>query len=561
MSLLGDDGRGFELARKLETVGAWRMWLGDSLYSSFVHFLSSPSSWDSFMRADDIKSKAQIHLQLRTRALLFDKATVTLFLSSNMQSLASSSFPFSKLNPNYLQLHGDDVYYTLDDADQRREGGGGVAPNSAPSKIHSRSGFGVGPRYSESEKDSIPQRFSLGNRESDKRSPEEMSTYLKLLNKHKKRRSAFTPSIHPNSVLDGTSSADDDVLLLPETVFMLNSVPDSALPLITRTQDNQKIEFCGVFDTLPQTRSSVVIERLGISLEQGGGLNRGKNGSEGNRRLLGSEQASQMSQKVVARMLARMGFEGASEVPVEVLSQMLRCHIGKLGRTLKVLSDSYRKQCSAIDLLKMFLQTSGYRSNLGALMELVKDGTRNVVQPTPQQMHAIQAQMQAQQQSNMRIPQQVQIQRQQLAAMASPQMQQQMTHPQNLAFQPQHLERMRRRQSATPRPAMDMDKDRPLVQVKLENPSELPMDGNAFSRNALQLRQQQLAATMTNFQAQSSSQFRQLTPMQAQQLQAANMSILRAPPVKVEGFQELMGGDASLKHESDENKLRSPSSK
>lgn len=216
-------------------------------------------------------------------------------------------------------------------------------------------------QFIENYKVSRPYRFTLGNRESDKRSPEEMSTYLKLLNKHKKRRVAFTPSMHPNSVLDGTSSVDDDVFLLPETMFMLNCVPDCALPLINRTQDNQRIEFHEVLDVLPQAKSSFVIERLGISVEQGGSLHRGKNGSEGSRKLLGPEQASQLSQKVVARMLARVGFSGASEVPVEVFSQMLRCHIGKLGRILKVLADSYRKQCSAIDLLKMFLQTSGYR--------------------------------------------------------------------------------------------------------------------------------------------------------------------------------------------------------
>lgn len=39
------------------------------------------------------------------------------------------------------------------------------------------------------------------------------------------------------------------------------------------------------------------------------------------------------------------------------------------------------------------------------------------------------------------------------------------------------------------------------------------------------------------------------------------MGIVRAPPVKVEGFQELMGGDASVKHDTEENKLTSPSSK
>lgn len=40
-----------------------------------------------------------------------------------------------------------------------------------------------------------------------------------------------------------------------------------------------------------------------------------------------------------------------------------------------------------------------------------------------------------------------------------------------------------------------------------------------------------------------------------------SMGIVRAPPVKVEGFQELMGGDASSKHDADENRLMSPSSK
>ncbi|XP_048233178.1 uncharacterized protein LOC8273703 isoform X2 [Ricinus communis] len=573
MSLLGDDGNGYDLARKLESLGTWRTWLGDSLYSNFVHFLSSPSSWDSFMRTDDSKSKAQIHLQLRARALLFDKATVSLFISNNNNSC--SALAVSKLNPSYLQLHGDDVYFTLEDGDQRQ--------NAALSKSHSKSAFSIGSRYGEPEMEGLTQRFrneefpeswynqfiekykvsrpyrlSVGERESDKRSPEEMSSYLRLVDKHKRRRISSTPSMHSSSVLDGSNSTDDDDLsFFPETMFMLNCVPDSALPLIIRPQDNQKIEFHGVLDSLPQTRSSVVIERLGISVEQGGSLHRAKNGSEGNKKLISQEQASQMCQKVVARMLARVGFDSATELPVEVLSQALRCHISELGRNLKILADNYRKQCSAIDLLKMFLQTAGFKASTG-LMELVKDGTRNVVQPTQQQMHAIQSQLQAQHQSTLRLPQQIPRQ-------MHPQMQQ-MVHPQNLAFQQQQqLERMRRRQPSTPRPAMDIDKDRPMVQVKIENPSELPMDGNAFnpmhSRHPqMQFRQQQLAA-ISSLQAQSSNQFRQLASMQVPQVQSPNMGIVRAPPVKVEGFQELMGGDASVKHDPEENKRTSPSGK
>uniref|UniRef100_A0A251UZD2 Uncharacterized protein n=1 Tax=Helianthus annuus TaxID=4232 RepID=A0A251UZD2_HELAN len=66
------------------------------------------------MRTDETWSRAQIHLQLCARALLFDKACVSLFPRSNRSSPSSNS----KLNPNYLQLHGDDVYYTLENPTQ-----------------------------------------------------------------------------------------------------------------------------------------------------------------------------------------------------------------------------------------------------------------------------------------------------------------------------------------------------------------------------------------------------------------------------------------------------------
>lgn len=166
MALLGEEGRGYELARKLESCGVWSMWLGESNHASFVHCLASPASWEAFMRADESKSRAQIQLQLRARALLFDKACVSLFLRSNpssssSSSLASSSLALSKLNPTCeflirfsaflffwkiwwltllvadLRLHGDDVYFTLEnsaqDGVQQREGG--VSSNTASSKV------------------------------------------------------------------------------------------------------------------------------------------------------------------------------------------------------------------------------------------------------------------------------------------------------------------------------------------------------------------------------------------------------------------------------------------
>ncbi|XP_023906453.1 uncharacterized protein LOC136062121 [Quercus suber] len=601
MALLGDDGRGYELARKLESVGVWRTWLGESNYAIFLHFLESPSLWDSFMRVDDSKSRPQILLQLRVRALLFDKASVSLFLRSNPSS--SSSLSVSKLNPTYLQLHGDDVYFTLESAAQDV----GVSSNTASSKIQSRAGFSVGSRYGESEIDNVSQRFrneelsetwynqfiekyrvskpyrlSSGDHESDKRTPEDMSSYLRLLEKQKKRRVAFkedrymgygnsmlenASNMHPNSVLNGKNSIEDDAPFLPETMFTLNCVPDSALPLMDRVEENQKVEFHGVLDNLPQVmiRSPVMIERLGIrpeylSMEHGGNLHRGKIGSEGKRKHLGPEQASQLSRQVIARMLISSGFDGATEVPVEVFSQLLSCHVCKLGRILKVLADSYRKQCSATELLKMFLKTLGY-SNLGPLAEHVKDGSKNLVQQT-QQLQGIQSQLQSLQHNSLRIAQQMPRQ-------IHPQMQP-IVHPQNLTFQQQpqqqQLDRIRRRQPSTPRPVMDVEKDRPMVQVKIENPSELPMDGNSFNTiNArhhpqMQLRAQQIAA-MSNLHPQTGTQFRQMTSLQIPQVQTQSMGIVRAPPVKVEGFQELMGGDATSKHDADENRLMSPSSK
>ncbi|XP_038999914.1 uncharacterized protein LOC120125583 [Hibiscus syriacus] len=539
------------------------------------------------MLIDDSTSRAQIHLQLRCRALLFDKATVALFLRShptnaaNNNSSSSSSVAVSKLNPNYLQLHGDDVYFTLEGSSQD----GAAASNTAPSK--SKSSFSTGSRYVEPEFDSLSQRYrneelpetwynqfiekykltrpyklSLGDRESEKRTPEEMTVYLRTLEKHKRRRVAFQDDQrmgYGNTGLDGNTSADDDTPFFPETMFLMNCVPDSPLPPTTRVRDKKTIEFYGVLDTLPQvsTRSPVMIERLGIrpeylNMEQGANINRGKTP----KKHLSQEQASQVSRKVIARLLTGVGFEGATEAPVEVFSQFLSCHISKLGRNLKVLTDNYRKQCSAIELIRMFLQTSGY-SNFGALAELVKDSTRNLVQQTQQQMHAIQSQLQPQHQNAFRMAQQLQMTRQ-----MHPQMQQ-MVHTQNLSFQQQQqLERMLRRHPSTPRPVMDMgDKDRPLVQVKLENPSELPMDNNAFNpinarHQQMQFRQQQLAA-MSSLHSQSNNQFRQL--MSPQISQTMNMGgVVRAPPVKVEGFSELMGGDTTLKHEAEENKLTSP---
>ncbi|CAK8537125.1 unnamed protein product [Lathyrus sativus] len=553
MSLLGEDGRGYELARSLESNGVWRKWLGDSHYTTFAQFLSSPSAWDSFMASDSSQSALHIHLQLRVRALLFDKAS----------SVSLSSKPsLSKLNPNFLRLHADDIYFTLDSSN---------SPSSSNSK--------VGSRYADSE---LPEtwynqvienfkankKLVMWDRElTTKRSPSEMASYITCSSNRKKRRVVFKEEQH--QVMDqsngGNLVVDDDEFVFPEITYAWNCVPESAIPVSERVENNnnQKVRINSVLDTLPMIRNPLMTERLGnraesVNGEHGGGLYRGKSGCEEYGRVLGHEEARKLSQKVVARILLGAGFEASMEGPIEYLSEVMSKRVLKIGTNLRVLTDCYKKQCSAIELLKMLLKTMGF-SNFAPLVDVVKDGSKNLVQQGQLHAHGIQSQLQSQQQNSLRLPQQVQMQRQ-----MHPQMQQ-MINSHSLTFQQQQqlqLERMRNQQS-NPRPAMDVNKERPLVQVKIESASDLPSDGNAFNSRhpQMQFRQQQLAA-MSNFHPQSNTQFRQMSSLQTPQMQSQNnISMIRAPPVKVEGFQELMGGDSSTKLDSEENRLTSPSSK
>ncbi|XP_024974333.1 uncharacterized protein LOC112512546 isoform X2 [Cynara cardunculus var. scolymus] len=501
----------------------------------------------------------------------------------------------------YLQLHGDDVYFTLENPTQN------VAPSS---KVQLKASLGVGSRYVACEDDSMsqrspeswytqffekyratkPYRLPSGDRESEKRTPEQMSNYLRTVEKHKRSRAVFMEEQNMSSsspMFESGSSRrssdlDDETLFFPETMFSANSVPDSALPPSNQMENVQSGKSNGVLDTLPpiMTKSPIMLERLGIrpeylNMEQGN-HDRGKSGSSGMKNNLSPDQAAELSRQVVSRLLMDVGFDSASGGPLDIFAQLFGCHISKLGRILKVLADSYRKECSAIELLKMFLQTIGH-GNLGAFAELVKDSTKNHVQQTQLQVQAIQSQMQLQNQTGVRQPHQFprQMHNQMVHSLQQQQQQQQqqMVHP---IQQQQQWDRMRRRQPSTPRPVMNMsgnmnvdnESQRSMVEVKLENPPDFPMDNNAaafatmnYRNPQMQFRQQQFAA-ISAFQAQTGNQFRPMASVQIPQLQpqahSPNMGMVRAPPVKVEAFQELMGGDSSMKHDSEESKLTSP---
>lgn len=109
---------------------------------------------------------------------------------------------------------------------------------------------------------------------------------------------------------------------------------------------------------------------------------------------------------------------------------------------------------------------------------------------------------------------------------------QQMLNSPNLALRRQHLEIIRQhnqqqQQALASRTAMEMDKMRPMVQVKRENPPDLPVDSNnAFNpmnlrhHPQMQFRQQQIVAMTNMHTQQQANQFRQVASPQIPQMPA-----------------------------------------
>ncbi|ONM10410.1 hypothetical protein ZEAMMB73_Zm00001d034498 [Zea mays] len=536
--LLGEDGRGYELARRLEACGAWREWLGDdSAHAALAQHLTSPATWDAFLYPAASPSpppRPLLLLQLRVRALLFDKASAALLLPPR----GAAPVSLHSINANYLRLHGDDIYFSLEDEQE----------DNTQHQVHSRTAFSpsrdgsmLSQRHNRYEE--LPDtwykpyadkfriwhsKLHSGDKEIPKRTPEGMSDYLKICSVHKRKRAVFMddpsisapilengPSLHSKNAGEFSNSTDE---LIPEIRFPSDCVPESAIPKTSGISRANKIEVHGVLDNLPapSSRNTAMLERFGMVPEyyKTGNKYRGKDGSRVEGKSLSQEQALLMTKQLVARYLANSGFESGTVVSIDVLSEIIIKHICKLGRNLKLLTDSYRKQFSSIELLKMFLQTVGY-SNIGSLMEITKMGNRVANYPIHQDAQVLQTQnaisIHAQQLPRQFPPQMLQN--------LTPQQQQQL---QNLTPQQQQLlqqqQWLRRNQLCSPRGPLTMaDKNQPMVNVKVENTMDSQIDvpyGSAYG--------------------------------------------MRMPPVKVEAFHELVSGDSSLKHDNDPNKLTSP---
>ncbi|KAK9134656.1 hypothetical protein Syun_013986 [Stephania yunnanensis] len=88
--------------------------LDDSAYAAFAPFPASQSSWDAFMGTDDSKYRARFGSSLGFE-LALRQGRVSLFLRS---SSSSSRFRrFVCVLALRFALHGDDVYFSLEDFD------------------------------------------------------------------------------------------------------------------------------------------------------------------------------------------------------------------------------------------------------------------------------------------------------------------------------------------------------------------------------------------------------------------------------------------------------------
>jgi hypothetical protein len=76
---------------------------------------------------------------------------------------------------------------------------------------------------------------------------------------------------------------------------------------------------------------------------------------------LARDAAQRMLQQTVVRLVAAAGFEGLKQASLQILCDLLRCHMCKLGRGLRLLVDSYSKKCSQQELMNMFIHGAAGR--------------------------------------------------------------------------------------------------------------------------------------------------------------------------------------------------------
>ncbi|KAG0598179.1 hypothetical protein M758_12G052700 [Ceratodon purpureus] len=466
MRLLGDNGAGYELAQRLEENAVWRAWLGERDYVVLQSYLQTPGTWSAFMQT---VNPSVVALQLRVRALLFDKAVVSLHLDS------AAASPPSALDNSFLQLHADSVYFTLEqdaedwarlqveknptftslqvkheldssatftrlnDAESGHAGINSrpskasqsgqsvssalISPRQLASRTHAKTGFNnagnaidhrslgdlwytqylqrdLMNRMSRLARRTAQRGLPFGDQEAYLRTPIEMADYVSIQTNHRKRRPVFRIDGDSKQSLSGHErpiQGDDSALFMPENQYPGNCVPDNAVP----ARQNPSFDgfsahgaFLDRLNHLRELSSGLFIrgkDRLGPAAEVSNqhfrkdAVGRGNSKEIGYKNGCSEEAAQQLAEQAVVRLVAAAGFEGLKQAPLQILADLLRCHVQKLGSALRRILDTYKMECSQAELLKMCIHgASG--SKLEELMEYAKSTQPQKRRPAPVQM-------------------------------------------------------------------------------------------------------------------------------------------------------------------------------
>ncbi|KAJ7546142.1 hypothetical protein O6H91_08G026600 [Diphasiastrum complanatum] len=499
MALLGEDGSGYELARRLDESCAWRAWLGDADYELLRPHLSSLAAWRRFLRSE--AEPAYEHLQLRARALLYDRALGCLFLNS------SDAISSTQLDPSYLQLQADDVYFSLErdaydwakygvdsskcvskldlslvrhsDAEEERQS---YACVQVSSEAPSNSGE-VGNADSSSngclwydqwlEKNlakrmnRLARRFDqrklpFGEQEACVRTPEKMSAYIVFSMQARRRHQVLRLDRDACiSVIEDDLTGDRDRLSNPPEIMLPgNCVPDNPIPIKRKREDFGKNASAGLLDPLERLTFVNLSSKEKLarrSDRENPGIFRKERVIAGTEKEKVSEHAAQcLVRQTVARLVAAAGFDGLKQGALDLLCELFVCHIRKLGRGLRLILDSYQRHYTPAELLRMYLHTAGgSSSNVRSLVEYLRNEINISAQvDQPQQYKTSNVQQSS--------PHSQGPQRQ-----ISPQVQ--FLHQQNLLQQQQpQLDRFARRRQPSNLRSKKFDKDRMPADVRVD---------------------------------------------------------------------------------------------
>lgn len=222
------------------------------------------------------------------------------------------------------------------------------------------------------------QKCPFGERDAFVRTPKGMAKYLDSTLRVKRKRKdearklralGRKPTELSNREVFGSTvklelgfEGEDPDCTFPEFMFLGNCIPDNPVPG-NNTCMSSAVN--GSFSPLMDLESTPVASEKNTSF----GLKKNKVtsslgvkqtcvGEMVRRDGLSELQAQVLTQRTVVSIVAGSGYEGLREAALDILSDMLRCYVRRLGDNLRRLVDRYGKHTSEVELLQMYMQTS-----------------------------------------------------------------------------------------------------------------------------------------------------------------------------------------------------------